>query len=178
MSRRLLATLLASVVWQSVCAADADPCTHYTWDISHELAVLKQTAQPITAASKPASDVPKLQLDKAYAVTLADQGIVAFAAPPAKQASADGARAGLVRFTTAAAGLYRISLNSGHWIDVVDGKSAIKSQDFQGAHGCERPRKIVEFELPANKELTLQLSGAPSTPVILTVTSTTTGATP
>jgi len=170
LSFALLSAALSTHAQTEAARPDASPCARYTWDISHELAVLKQTAKPITAASKPAADIPRLQLDKVYAITLAEQGGVTFAATPAKQTAADGTRAGLVRFSTAAAGRYRISLSTGHWIDVVDGATAIQSRDFQGAHGCERPRKVVEFELPASKGLTLQLSGAAGTPVIVTIT--------
>ena len=82
----------------------------------------------------------------------------------------DGTQAGLVRFKSVAAGRYRVAMTSGHWIDVVDGQTIIKSRDFQGARGCERPRKIVEFDLPAQRPLTLQLSGASDTPVTLAIT--------
>src|SRR5262245_55143651 len=115
MSRTLLAALLASLSWQTVSAADADPCTHFTWNVTHQLAVMKQPAQPVTAAAKPASDIPLLQLDKVYELALAEQSGVTFAVPPGKPTLADGTRAGLVRFSTAAAGRYRVGITSGHW---------------------------------------------------------------
>src|SRR5262245_14481382 len=172
MPRRLVSLLVAVVLSQAALAADnADPCTRFTWDVSHELAVAKQTPAPVTAAAKAGKDVPVLQLDKLYELKLASQSGVTFALTPGKPTLPDGAQAGLARFHTEKAGRYRVAITSGHWIDVVDGTQLIKSRDFQGARGCERPHKIVEYELPAGKDLTLQLSGSPDATVILSVTA-------
>lgn len=170
MQNTLPALLIAAVLTQSAVAADTDPCTRFAWDVSHELAVMKQTPQTITAAGKPGKDVPNLQLDKLYEIKLAGQSGVTFAMTPGKPTLPDNAQAGLAKFHTDKAGRYRISITSGHWIDVVDGTKLVRSRDFQGARGCERPHKIVEYDLPAGRELTLQLSGSSDAAVILSVT--------
>ncbi len=59
---------------------------------------------------------------------------------------------------------------AGHWIDVVDGEQLVKSKDFSGSRECARPHKIVEFELPANKDLVLQFSGATDSAVTTAIT--------
>jgi hypothetical protein len=64
-----------------------------------------------------------------------------------------------------------VSITSGHWIDIIDGAALVKSLDFQGRGGCERPRKIVEYELPAGRGLTLQLSGAKDAEVMIAITA-------
>jgi hypothetical protein len=146
-----------------VCPAWADEgagCSQFKWDVSHELQVMKQTATPRTAATKPGGKAPLLKIDELYELKLSPQSGVTYSAPPAKPAKDDFAQGGLVRFHTGQAGLYRVSLASGHWIDVVDGAQLVKSKDFSGSHTCPRPHKIVEFELPANKELILQFSGS------------------
>jgi hypothetical protein len=89
---------------------------------------------------------------------------------PAKPPSDDGAQGGLVRFRVEQAGLYRISLASGHWVDVIAHDEAVVSRDHQGARGCEPLHKIVEFDLPAGSELVLQLSGARDTAVRVAIT--------
>ena len=152
-------------------AAEVDGCTHFTWNVSRELAVMKQTPQPVTAAVKPGADVPELKTDKLYELALAGQSTVAFATKPGKPTLDDGAQAGLVRFHLDKAGRYRVSITSGHWVDVVDGAQFVKSRDFQGARGCERPHKIVEYELPANRDLILQFSGSPDAKVIISITA-------
>ncbi|HEV3286365.1 MAG TPA: hypothetical protein VG011_06415 [Steroidobacteraceae bacterium] len=53
----------------------------------------------------------------------------------------------------------------------MDGGQFIKSRDFQGSHDCERPHKIVEFELPAVRELPLQLSGSGEESLLLAITA-------
>ena len=157
---------------QSGIAIEADPdgCAHFTWDVSHELAVMKQTPQPITAATRPGGHVPRIELDQLYEVKLSPQAAVTYAAKPAKLTSSDGDQGGLIRFPVEKAALYRISISSRHWIDVVDRGQLLKSKDFQGSRGCERPHKIVEFELPARKYLTLQISGSSDPAVLVAVT--------
>jgi len=151
-------------------ADEVEGCGHFVWDVSHELAVMKQTPQTVSAGVKTGSETPLLQLDKLYSLKLSGQGGVAYAVKPAKPTLNDSVQGGLARFHTDKAGAYRISITSGHWIDVVDGTQIIKSRDFTGARGCDRPRKIVEFDLPAGKELTLQLSGSPDAAVLLSIT--------
>ncbi len=173
MSLKLPALLVAGLLSQTAMAADPDPCTKFAWDVSHELAVIKQTPQPVAAAVKPGKDIPQLQVDKVYEIKLANQAGVTFALTPGKPTLPDNAQAGLASFRTDKAGRYRVAITSEHWIDVLDGNELIKSRDFQGARGCERPRKIVEYDLPASRELTLQLSGSPAAAVALAVTAVT-----
>jgi hypothetical protein len=171
-SFRLVAcALLAALWWQSANAADVDPCTRFKWNVSRELALMKQTPQPISAAVRPGADMPQLRVGILYAVKLADQAVVRFAAEPAKALVNPGARAGLMRFRVNKAGRYRVSITGGHWIDVLDGVQAVPSVDFQGHVGCERPSKIVEFDLPAERELTLQLSGSSDAEVVMGITA-------
>jgi hypothetical protein len=169
-SNLLALALLAGIAGQSASAADEAPCSGFKWDVSRELVVMKQTPQDITAAGKPGPQVPELKIGKLYAVKLADQGAVIFMANPAISKSTEGARAGLVRFRSEKAGRYRVSITSGHWIDIVDAGEIVRSVDFQGHAGCERPRKIVEYDLPAARELTLQLSGASEAQVLVALT--------
>jgi hypothetical protein len=149
---------------------DADGCSHFSWDVSHELKVMKQTAAPVTAATKPGSQVPLIRIDKLYELKLSAQSAVTYSANPAKPTLNDSAQGGLVRFHTDKAGLYRVSITSGHWIDVVDGEQLVKSKDFSGSRECARPHKIVEFELPANKDLVLQFSGSTDASVVTAIT--------
>jgi hypothetical protein len=57
------------------------------------------------------------------------------------------------------------------WIDIVADGKMIDSADFQGRAGCQAPHKIIQYSLAAGRELLLQLSGAPSATVRLTITA-------
>lgn len=136
----------------------AGGCDSFTWDVSHELDVLGKPAKALTASTdgkKPAH----LDLDQRYTVKLAPQGTVKFAIKPGKPQLDDGAQAGVFSFHTPKAGKYRVSITTGHWLDVVDGGLLVVSQDFQGQRGCEKVHKIVQFELSGNKDFVLQFSG-------------------
>jgi hypothetical protein len=169
--KSVIYAFLAGFLCQTAATADVDGCTHFKWDVSRELAVMKQTPRAITAAAKPGAEIPRLNLDTLYSLKLTDQAQVAFAAGPAKTSGSPAARAGLVQLRVRRAGRYRVSITSGHWVDVVDGVQLVPSVDFQGHVGCERPRKIVEFDLPAERTLTLQFSGSRDAEVIMAVTA-------
>jgi hypothetical protein len=53
---------------------------------------------------------------------------------------------------------------------VVGNQKFVESTDFTGISGCNAPRKIVLFNLPAGADLVLQLSGAAKDHVRVTLT--------
>ena len=55
-------------------------------------------------------------------------------------------------------GVYKITIASEAWIDVVDGGQYLHPKAFSGVLGCEGARKSVKFELPA-RPVDLQFSG-------------------
>ncbi len=166
---------IALSLGRAAAADEADPCSAFKWDVSHERALMEKKPQAVKAAAQPGASLPQLETGRFYRLALLDQSGVKFALSPEKQQSVEGSRGGLVRIRADKAGIYRISLSTPHWIDVVDGGTLIKSRDFQGQRGCERPHKVVEFELPAGRDLTLQLSGFAAAEVLIAVTRTPAG---
>jgi hypothetical protein len=167
---------LIAMAGQAASAADTDPCTRFTWDVSHVVALMKQTPRAVVATVKSSAHVPQIEPEKLYEVKLAGQSGVTFVAKPSKPTLNDDTHAGLVRFRVEKAGRYRVAITSGHWIDIVDGTQLVSSRDFQGQRGCERPHKIVEYELPAGRELTLQFSGSTDAQMIVAITAVSTPA--
>lgn len=147
-----------------------DPCLGFKWNLATERALFAGEAKAL-AVGATAAVAPLIEIGQLYQFALADQQQVVFAVPPGKKMLADGASAGLVRFKPGAAGAYRVSLSRGIWIDVIAGGQAIASTDFGGAPGCETPRKVVLYSLPANTELLLQFSGAADTDVRVAITA-------
>ncbi len=133
---------LAAFVLAAPSVHADDACTGFKWNAAHEHALFLGDAAAATAGKDVAS-APKLDLDRLYELALSPQDGVRFAAPPSKTMLADGAYAGVVRFAPAQAGQYRVSLDVPFWIDVVADGKPIPSIDFNGAHGCDKPRKIV-----------------------------------
>ena len=161
------------VAGKPTSAADTAPCGGFTWDISRELTVMSRTPRALTAAVKPSADVPQIATEEPYEVRLADQYAVTFLAKPGRPTVSDDSRAGLVQFRLKKTGRYRVSITSSHWIDVVDGAQLVNARDFQGHLGCARPHKIVEYTLPADRKLTLQLSGSADAQVVVAITAVT-----
>lgn len=144
-------------------------CDAASPDVALELAVMRSPAISVTAVSGKDSPLPALALDKHYAINLIAQSEVAFRAKPGRTARNDSPRGGLFSFEVPAAGRYRISITSRHWIDVLDGKAVLTSAEHHGP-GCELLHKIVEFDLPTARPLTLQLSGRDDAIIGLAIT--------
>jgi hypothetical protein len=164
---RLLASLAAALV--TLPALAADPCSGFAWDVTRERALYALPPLQAPAGVNPASAVP-LGTDHLYLLSLAPQTQVRFAAAPGKKMLTDGAFAGLAAFQITTPGTYRVALDEPFWIDVVLDGHVLPSKDFQGAPGCTAPRKIVEYDLPAAKQLVLQFSGSTSPTTRVTIT--------
>jgi hypothetical protein len=164
----LTISMLAIGGTTAAVAAD-DQCAGFKWNVTEERAVFSQKAQS-TAAGHDAASAPAMKTKTLYELSLSPQDGVKFVVPPGKKGLPDGAFAGLVHFRVPTTGAYRVSLDQGFWIDVVSHQALIESTDFTGAHGCEAPRKIVQYNLPAGEDLVLQLSGAAKDKVRVSVT--------
>ncbi|MFC4252971.1 hypothetical protein [Sinimarinibacterium flocculans] len=148
-----------------------DGCDGFKWDnVAAERALFATAAEDVRAGTDPGT-APTIVPDRLYRAALSPQETLRYAAPPSKKMLADGASGGLLRFRVARAGLYRVALDAGFWIDVVADGTAIPSVDFGGSPGCAAPRKIVIYELPAGRDLLLQLTGAVSTQVQVALTA-------
>jgi hypothetical protein len=146
-----------------------DPCLGFKWDVRKEHALF-DGAPAALSAGKDLPSAPTIVAGRLYALRLAPQSAVSFAAAPGKQSAPDGAYAGLAVLQLAAAGDYRVSVDAPVWIDVAaDGKLAAV-EDYQGLHSCDAPHKIVAFKLAGASRFVLQLSGAPKAAIRLTVT--------
>ena len=88
--------------------------------------------QPMTSAGLPKSPERAPKLAQAFA------GHFALAAP-------------------AKPGVYKITISSPGWIDVLDGGDYLHPKAFTGAVGCDGARKSVKFDLPP-RPLALQFS--------------------
>jgi hypothetical protein len=162
----------AGLILLAGCAYAHTPedCTTYTWDLTQEFSALRAPGQAVVAGSDAAARKLWLAPGKRYDAKLRPQTEVAFVATPARARNAEASAAGLLFFRSARAGRYRISLSTHHWIDVVDGNRPIHSAAHEGRSGCELLHKVVEFELPARRAITIQLSGAAVDRVSLLIT--------
>jgi hypothetical protein len=145
-----------------------EPCIGSKGDISKEMALFTESSAALVAG-KNLDSAPTIAPDHLYQLQLAPQNQVAFALPPGRSGLTDG-YAGVVQLTLKAAGHYRVSVDTPLWIDVVGNGSLAAVRDFQGLHGCDAPRKIVEFDLTGGTHFVLQVSGAAKTSVRVTVT--------
>jgi hypothetical protein len=167
LNQMLLLVLLAFAPLASLHAEGG--CGDFTWDVAREHALFASAPSALSAATSPAA-APRLKDETLFEIVLTEASKVNFAVAPGKSPPADGLYAGLLRLTAASAGVYRVSLDQSVWVDVVADGAALRARDFQGRSGCDAPHKIVEFALPANASLILQLSGARSQRVRIAVT--------
>ena len=164
-----LSLLIEPAAW-GARAVDDEPCGGFSWNVSHERALFTEAAKTEKAGGEKGT-APLITPDHLYDLTLTPQSQVHFPVPPGKKPSSENAFGGLARLRLKTAGLYRISVDRPFWVDVVAGDELIHSVDFQGAAGCTAPHKVVQFMLPASRELVLQISGLPVEHAHVTITT-------
>jgi len=144
-------------------AAESSGCDQFKWPIAHEQAALAAPAAGPLApgATLPADAGARLKLIPFAEAKLA----LAPERPPKFSPSYAGAFA---LDAPAAAGVYKVTLSAGGWIDLVQDGKFLKAINFSDATGCANARKSVKFRLAA-EPATLQLTGvgAPDVSIIV-----------
>ncbi len=160
----MVITLLGSTALHA-----ADACSAYKWDVSREVQLYRTTATAVSVSAEPAS-APAIVAGVHYSLALQPQEKVHYLVAPTKKMLADGAFGGMLKLRLEHAGQYRLAIDSGYWLDVVHDGKALTAADFNGSAGCDGPRKIVVYELPAGKDLVVQIAAAAGDHARLSVT--------
>jgi hypothetical protein len=163
----LTAALLATALLATAGLAAADQpagCDAFRWPLETERAALVAADKPIVANGG------ALAYGSAETLRLATFAEAGLPHAPERAPKGDPSFAG--HFTLAAPakpGVYKITIASGGWIDVVDHGAFLHPKAFSEARGCEGARKSVKFDLPGGP-VDVQLSNVrdPSIAVIVT----------
>lgn len=164
------AAAAVAVLWMIAPAVPAAGTCNFKWDVTREVQLYATVAKSVVAGSNSAT-APAVDAGHLYALELKPQEAVRYAVAPGKKMLADGAFGGVLRLKVAAAGQYRVAIDSGFWLDLLADGKPLATVDFNGSSDCASgPRKIVVFDIPDNAELLLQVSAATSSAAKLTVT--------
>jgi hypothetical protein len=156
------------VIHVAAAAEPATTCQASGWDMSRELKAFGRPPQGEAAGSS-ASNMPLLKLDTLYALRLRAQSEVEFVQPPIKAGSGPTPMGGVTRFKVSSRGVYRVTLDSPLWIDVVTATGIIPPSAYTGWHECTIFRKSVDYTLEAGQTVALQFSGAATDLVKVTI---------
>lgn len=147
----------------------ADSCSAYKWDVSREVQLYHTSPTTVNVGSD-AAGAPAIVAGKLYVLSLQPQEKVRYAVAPSKKMLPDGVFGGVMKLKVERSGQYRLAIDSGYWLDVIHEGKALATVDFNGSAGCDGPRKIVVYELPAGAELIVQVAAVASAQARLTVT--------
>ena len=137
-------------------AQEGSGCGGFRWPLEPERAALIRSDKPSLANGG------ALALN--IAMTLELQPLTSAGLPKAPERAPKLAQAFAGHFALAAPakpGVYKITISSPGWIDVLDGEDFLHPKAFTGATGCDGARKSVKFDLPP-RPLALQFSGVES----------------
>jgi hypothetical protein len=160
--RWLLAVALAAGS-DSAAAQEGSGCGGFRWSLDHERAAL------IRADKSSLANGGALPYDVAMTLELAPFSAAGLSKAPERAPKSSQSFAG--HFTIAAPtkpGVYKITISSESWIDVLDGDNYLHPTAFTGATGCEGARKSVKFDLPA-RPLGIQFSGVKDDRIVVVV---------
>ncbi len=146
----LTAALLAAPGFAA--AQEPTGCSVFKWPIERERAALAASTKPVVVNGG------ALRYGAGQTLALAPFAEAGLPHAPERAPKVTPSFAG--HFTLGAPGkpgLYKVTLASEGWIDLIDKGAFLHPKGFSGAPGCEGARKSVEFELPG-RPLDVQLS--------------------
>ena len=161
----LKGALAAALIAAGSIAAEAEPtgCGAFRWPIETERAAL--IGQKTAVANGGA-----LHYGQALSLELQPFAEAGLPHAPERAPRASPSFAGHFALPAPAKpGLYKVTIASDGWIDVVNDGAFLHPRAFSGAQGCDGARKSVEFELPA-RPLDVQLSGVRDASIGLIIT--------
>jgi hypothetical protein len=166
MTLRILFMAAALLATPGVSAAEElTGCSAFRWPVERERAALANTTKPVVLNGG------ALRNDSALTLQLAPYAEASLPHAPERAPRVTPSFAG--HFTLSAPtkpGVYKVTLASKGWVDVIDNGAFLHPKGFSGAVGCEGARKSVTFALPG-RPVDVQLSNVKDADIAVIVTS-------
>jgi hypothetical protein len=140
-------------------------CDHYALDVDTELAAMTSVPRKLTALAGrgPAPAIGPAWQPLTIRLQQADQ--VALAHTPKRP----GPNAGLVALSVPDDGVYRVSVDSAAWIEIVHDDERVEPIQFEMQTGCPTLFKIIRYRLTRGGDYWLELSaGSPVVTMLFT----------
>lgn len=161
-----IVALVGCLIAAPALAQEPAGCDKFKWPIDKERSLLTSKDVPTVASGgNLASPLPA-----AVTVTLVPFADAKLPTAPERAPRLPTSFAGFIQIAAPGRdGIYKISLSSEAWIDVVQAGHVVKSQGFSGAIACEGIRKSVKFDLKA-EPFAVQLSNVPANSIGVAIT--------
>ena len=157
------AALLAAIgsgPTQAAAAEDLSPsCRSPGWEMGGEISAFKSTAENVVSGAAVGA-LPPLESGVLYVLKLRRQTEVNYLQVSNKKSLVQSPLGGMTSFAVDKPGVYRITVDSPLWIDVVGPAGTIAPSAFMGWHNCRLFRKSVEYALQGPETYVLQVSEA------------------
>lgn len=141
-------------------------CDKFTWPLDKERAMLTSAGTVAVASGMKLA----LPLPVAVTVDLSPFADAKLPMPPERAPKQTNSFAGFISVPAPPqAGVYKITLSSEGWIDVVQDGHFLKSGPHSGAMGCAGIRKSVKFDLAA-APFVVQLTSVPANTIGVAIT--------
>lgn len=152
----MLRALLA--VTQIVLLASASQACEFPGLAAEADIALQATTGEAIAATLAAAEAPFIEAGRLYAVTLASAEGVVWSVPPKRPPDAGHPFGGVMAWRISSPGRWRIGLSNSAWVDLIVNGVAVASAGHGGDPNCQRPHKVVDFELSGEDAVVIQLS--------------------
>jgi hypothetical protein len=155
-----IALLLATPALAQTPKQEPAGCDKFKWPIDKERALLAK-ATPAESGATMSQPAAKIKLAA---------GTLKLPQPPSRQSKANTFGGFINAPAPPKAGVYRITLSEGGWIDVFQSSKEVKSSAFTGATGCDGIRKSVKFDLAASPYV-IEITGVATNTVSVAITA-------
>jgi len=147
-----LLAVVASAAPGLARAQEGSGCAGFKWPLDSERAALIRPDKPSLGNGG------ALALNVATTLELQPLASAALPKEPERGPRSPQAFAGHFALPAPAkAGVYKVTISSPGWIDVLDGGNYLHPKAFSGATACEGARKSIKFDLPS-RPLAIQFS--------------------
>ena len=157
-------TMVLALLCAVAQAEEPHGCDKFKWPIVHEQDALNAPGVAVLAVGG------VLPLNAAASISLLPLAQEHLLRPPERTPTENASFAGSVTLDAPPTdGLYKVSISTDGWIDVIQDGEYLKPTAFTGAVDCHGIRKSVKFPLRA-KPVTIQLSNVQSPRISIIVT--------